>query len=71
MSGCEFVLCSRPAEFEVDVPATERPAVPAAAPQGTIRVCSLHVTPAVTWGVPNPAALQVRYLGPASGSVAA
>lgn len=57
MSGCEFGLCARPAEFEVDVPSTARPDS-----EDTIRVCGLHVTPVVTWGVAEPDSTRVRYL---------
>lgn len=43
--GCEFGLCRREAELEVSVAADVVP----------LLVCGLHVTPVLTWGVPDPA----------------
>lgn len=36
---CHFALCSAPVDFVVSLPRTE-----------PMRVCSLHVTPVISWG---------------------
>ncbi len=38
-SGCEFALCRQPADYRVSLPHQE-----------PTQVCSVHVTPVVTWG---------------------
>lgn len=43
---CEFGLCRRDAELEVALDAGVEP----------LLLCGLHVTPVLSWGVPNPLA---------------
>lgn len=39
-SGCEFALCQHSADYRVSLPSRQQP----------MEVCSVHVTPVVTWG---------------------
>lgn len=44
MNACEFGICRRPAEVEIIVRVGMDP----------LRVCGLHITPILTWGLAEP-----------------
>lgn len=59
--GCQFGLCPREAELEVTLGENIAP----------LLVCGLHVTPVLTWGVPDQVAEPViRVLTQRHGEVA-
>lgn len=49
---CEFRICPREAELELVLSDTVEP----------VRVCGLHVSAVLGWGVPEPTEPRVRYL---------
>lgn len=49
---CHFGICTREAELELTLSETLDP----------VLVCSLHVTPVIGWGVPEPIEPRIRYL---------
>lgn len=49
--GCEFGLCTREAELELLFPSLHQ-----------VRVCALHLTPVISWGIAAPAEPLILYL---------
>lgn len=49
---CQFGICAREAELELTLSETLDP----------VRVCGLHVSPVLGWGVPEPIEPRIRYL---------
>lgn len=58
---CEYALCRRAAEVEV---------LPGADATAPVRVCGLHLSPVLSWGVVPVGAPVVVYLGPGRDTAA-
>lgn len=58
---CEFGICVREAELELTLSEDLDP----------VKVCGLHVSPVLGWGVPEPVEPRIRYLSSTAPDVAA